>query len=399
MSLTNYELWTFHDVLNHVLGAVVGDDASKRNERQARQAIFEAYQELATVRDWRYFYRRMKITTSASQSSSTITYDHTGGAHERMVTLAAGTWPTDAEKFEIQIDSVRYEVERRVSDTILTLSERANPGSDVDAGTSYILLRDTYELPDDFVGMWQLVDVVAPLRLTAVSWPSDVMLDQRINKATAMPTYYTVGRTHKFAGAQAVIFSPAPGSARTYDAIIKVRPLPLQVYDDNEGTVSLANGATTVNGAETAFATKHVGAVIRFSANAVNPPTSQIGQIRDDIYNPFVLQRVIKRITSATVLEVEQASDYGSDLAAINYRISSRIDIEAGAMLTYFLRLCEAKFAPADRKGVAEREALAKLAFQNAAWADQRMRDDPGSPFLPHSLADIASSVDPTEVA
>lgn len=396
MSLTNYKLTTFGDVLDHVLDAVVGGDASKRNIRQAKKAIVEAYQELPTVRDWRYYFRRLLIRTAASQTSSTITYDHTGGSSERLVTLASGTWPTDAEKYEIIISNVRYEIDRRLSSTTLQLSERANPGADVAAGTSYTLVRDTYELPDDFLAMWELIDVEAPGRITSLPWPSDVFVENRINKTAGQPSFYTVMRTTKFASGYAVVFAPAPSTAREYDAVIKVAPKALTVLDENEGTVTVADASAAVAGTTTNFSQQHVGAVMRISKNATYLPTSLVGQITDDLVNPYALQRVIQRVTDTTNLTLEQVSDYGAALTGSRYRISSRIDIEPGAMFTYFMRLCEAKFAPADRKGVAEREALARVAFQNAAWADQRMREDPGRPYLAHSLADIAASVSPT---
>lgn len=401
MSINNYDLLTFHDAIDAVRDAVVGGDASARNLRQAQRAILEAYQELPTVRDWRYYYRRLKITTVAPYSTGTIEYDHTGGASERLLTLTSGTFPADAEKYEIQIENVRYEIDRRISDTTLQLSERANPGADIAAGESYTLLRDTYELPDDFLAMWDLIDVLAPGRMQMLPWPSDTMLQSRIQKATALPSFYTVARTTKFAGGYGVVFSPAPSSARTYDAIIKVRPLVLKVLDDNEGTASIPDASATVTGVSSNFISgRHVGAVIRFSPNATNPPTSLAGQIdQSNLRNPFTIQRVIKRVDSTTSLEVEQASDYGDDIVAVKYRISSRIDIEPGAMLTYFFRLAESKFGVADRKGVAERVQLAKMAFQEAAWADQRMREDPGAPFMPHSLADIANTVSPTTLA
>lgn len=111
MSLTNYQLFTLHDAVEHVLDQIVGADGSPRNRRQAMRAVLEAYQELPFRRDWRYYYRPLRINTVASQTTGTVAFDLTGGAYERMLTLSSATWPTDAEKYVVSISGVRYEVD------------------------------------------------------------------------------------------------------------------------------------------------------------------------------------------------------------------------------------------------------------------------------------------------
>tara|TARA_E500000331_G_scaffold356741_1_gene416026 strand:- start:6364 stop:9285 length:2922 start_codon:yes stop_codon:yes gene_type:complete len=77
--------------------------------------------------------KRLDIRTwkkTELQGSYTITYDHTGGTYERMLTLSGATWPASAEHGYIFIGGTTYNVYRRISDTVLILDKEFNPGSD-----------------------------------------------------------------------------------------------------------------------------------------------------------------------------------------------------------------------------------------------------------------------------
>lgn len=393
MSLTNFPLYTWYEAADRVLDGVVGGGASARNLRQARQAVDEAYEILHLRRNWRYYYRPFRINTVASQTDGTIEYDYTGGSSERLVTLTGATWPTDAEKYILLIEGVRYEIDRYLSSTTLSLSERVCPQSDIASGTSYTLVRDTYELPDDFAKLGDLRDVLSPGRPIPRVSPSDILREQRLVRTAAVPSMYSIFRTTKFASGLAVVFGPAPSSARQYDGMGLIRPQPLKVFDYSAiGTVATAADSTALTGTDTAFTSDHEGAVIRISADS-KIPSALIGEVDKDRYNPYAMQRIIKRRTDATTLVLEQAAD--QTIATGGYRVSSRIDIEPGVMRVAFLRLAESLFGLHDRKGREEREAIAERAFAIAAAADAtRMLDDAGGTFFAETLADVAASVD-----
>ena len=100
--------------------------------------------------EWTFLFPTATLSINAPQSSSTITYDDTGGSSENLVTLASGTWPTWAADAKIRIDGTDYPVATRVDGTMLTLDSSDNPGADVASGTSYNLHQDDYTLPDEF---------------------------------------------------------------------------------------------------------------------------------------------------------------------------------------------------------------------------------------------------------
>lgn len=103
------------------------------------------------VHDWSFLYKQESIALQDDYSTGTISYDHTGGAYERMITLSGGTWPLWTIEGMIEIDGTDYAIEKVVTHgSILRLAENNNPGADVAAGTSYNLHKDDYDLPDDF---------------------------------------------------------------------------------------------------------------------------------------------------------------------------------------------------------------------------------------------------------
>lgn len=391
MALTNYPLLSLHDAVDATLDAVLGGDASPRSRRMAIKAVKEAYDELPVLRPWRYFYRTWTFATVASQTSGTITYT----ASSRTVTLASSTWPSDVVKYALYIAGARYTIETRTSSTVIVLSERDCPTANVAAGTSYVLARDTYELPDNVRQVVDLYDLNAPGGPLARSEPADILFQQRTMRGTtAMPSMYGVYRSELYASAEAVHFAPSPSSARTYQAYCLCWPLPLKTLDYSVGTVATTADSATVTGTSTVFSSDHVGAVIRFSSTGNTAiPTDLQGEIDKNRLSPYAMQRVIKSRESTTSLTLEQTAD--TTLSGSGYRISSRIDIEPGSMRNAFLRCCEARFATQDRKGAEEREDRYQRALVVAKLADQRLEARGGS-YAPHDLAGIASSVELT---
>lgn len=389
MSLTtNAPLLTFLDATDHVLDQVLGGDASVRNRRQAVRAVQEAYAEIPMRRMWRYYQRPLTIQTVASQTSSTITYT----ASSRSVTLASGTWPTDAIKYAIYINNARHTVATRSSSTVLILDEKDAPTANIAAGTSYTLARDTYELPSNFRSLIKVVDVLANNRPIACVEPADVIEEQYRFRGASLPVLCGVYRSEHLSGSLAIHFAPSPSTARVYNLFGHFWPQELKTLDYNLGTVSTTADSTALVGVGTTFTSDHVGAVIRISpSGSLKLPTDIQGEIDKNRLEPYAQQRVIRSRTDGTNLVLEQAAD--SALTTSGYRISSRIDIEPGAMRNAFLRCCEAKFATQDRAGSEQREAKYERALAFAMAADQRIQDTSPGGFAPNSLADVAASV------
>jgi hypothetical protein len=393
MSLTRYELATFQDAIEQVLDAVVGGDADPRRRRNAARAVREALRDLANYRNWSCYYRRVMLATVAQQTDGTLAYDHTGGSSERLVTLSGATVDSSVELAELIIGNVRYEVEKYLSSTTFTLSERANPGADVAAGTSYTLVRPTYSLPDDFGAMGQLLDPQSAGRvLSEVTLEEALQIDRTVRTA-GLPWAYAFARHPRYAGGRSLRFAPSPTTARTYDAIYRARPLPLLVELEDDGLVSITSGSPTVT-CDTAgtFTQQHVGCVLRLSADNSNPPTTAAGNLQD-VVNPYTFQGVVRSVESSTSLTLEQAAD--QTLGPVCYTLSSRLDLEAGAMLNALLKMAEARMASIEgRDDWAERKKEAVEALQVAAEADLTSFPGSANPPVPTRLGDLATSID-----
>jgi hypothetical protein len=386
---TNYELWTFQDVLEHVLDVILGTNRSPRNVRSARRAIDNAYREFPNNRQWKYFQRRLRIATVAEQTTGSVAYTHS----TRTMTLSDATWPADVVNYSILIDHARYEIESRTSDTVIVLSSDMNPGADLAAGTLYRAFQDTYQLPANFASMGQLQDTVDPMRAFREATLQEMTENNRFYRS-GLPTSYTVGKHSRYAGGLAIVLAPAPSTARVYECVYTARPRALRTLLYSTGTATSTADSTAVSGAGCTFIADYVGSVLRLSRNTTEPPTSIIGNY-DGIDNPFAFQRIIRSVTDATNLVLEQAAD--QSLAAVKYTISDPVDLEHGSMFNAFLNLCELKFAEMENRSATEismRSSRYRQAWLDAAEIDNRGSPPNNPPNYPMSLADWANSVD-----
>lgn len=391
MSLFDYPLLALNEAVDYTLDQVVGGDLSPRSRRLALMAVQAAYDEIPARRMWRYYAWSDTIQTNALTTGS-CSFVYTGGTYERMLTASTSMFDSTAPAKAVAIAGVRYGIESYKSSTVVTLEEGDSPTSDLSSGTSFSLIQDVYELPSFIRQIDYLYDTLAPGRMLPMNSYDSIMRERRLVRTSAVPLMYWVGRSKRYASSMAVHFAPSCTSSRKYQYTGQRWPIPLTTLDDKIGTVATTANSTTVTGTGTSFSSKHVGCVIRIASDAnAQVPTSLAGEIDKNSLNPYAFQGVIKSVTSATSLELEQPCD--QTLSTSGYRISSRIDIEPGAMRQAFLRCCEAKFATQDRKGAQEREARYEKALELAMAADQRQVESPGVSFVPHTLADIAASV------
>jgi hypothetical protein len=386
MSLTNYECWTSQDAVDHVLDAVTAGDADARRIRNARRAVLEAYDDLINYRNWSYYYRRLPpITTVAAITTGTLAYTQS----TRTVTLSGVTIDSSIEFYELMVGRVRYEIDKYLSPTTFTLTERANPGADLAAGTTYSLQRAVFSLPDDFICMGSLVDAQSPGRmLTEVTQQELLQLNRTITTVN-LPWVYATGPHQKYSGGQAITFGPTPNAARTYDAMYRSRGTRLNVWQVDTGLVTLTNGSATVSCDTASFTQAHVGCVLRVSGTT-DPPTSRVGNSLN-LDNPYAFQGVVRSVENSTSLTLQQAADQA--FAGAPFTLSSRLDIVAGTMLTALLRMAEARMAALEgRDDRAERDAEARVALVRAAEADNTSFPSNATSPLPMRLGDFGTS-------
>jgi hypothetical protein len=308
------------------------------------------------------------------------------------VTLVGATFPTNAKYYEIMISGIRYDIDTYVDSTHVTLTVASNPGADIAVATTYILYRDTYPLPDDFIQMGTLVDATNAGRQMQLVPVDYILRSNRAIRTVGVPLLYAVTKVYENQGSLGIVLSPTPNSARTFDFMYQVRPRALQTEVYSTGTVSVTSGADAVTGSgTTVWTSKHVGCLLRFSPDAQSLPTSLAGSPTNDS-NPYAIQGIVSAVGG--VNSITLADNATQTLASVKYTLSDPIDIEAGAMFTAFLRLCERAYAVlTGRTDIAARQQLADRALYNAVCADGR-NNTIGEPLRgTGSLADLVSSV------
>lgn len=345
-------------------------ERSAANLRNARRSAIEAYRYLTTCYDWSLYVTKYILATVASQTSSTITFDYTGGAYERMATIAAGTWPSWAAFGKIIIDGVHYDIEDRKSSTIITLTAASTPTADVAAGTSYTIYRSAYPLPVNFRNMTRMLDADSDLVIPVVTDAQEHFSTQGINSTPGEPTQVSIRGDNEYFGSLGVVFSPPPSTIRYYDVLYNRSARDLNIEKYNTGTV--VTSGTTVTGTSTVFPEDCVGSIIRFSDSST-VPTSVIGESggSSPVDNRYYAQRTITARASTTSLTMDSALT--TNVSGTKYSISDPLDIEYHSMFGALKALAEAEFYRfTDRKQGPQIQAMADKKLLLAIEADNR---------------------------
>lgn len=359
---------TYKDALDHA-EAFTGGGTDTRNQNQIYAAVQDAYSHISHKRAWKYLQRFERINTIASYSTGTVDFDLTGGATvERQLTLASGTWPALAADGWVRIASVDYEIERRISDTIVQLSERAAPTADVAAGTAYTFWKDSYRFSStvvellfspshqDFYGMEQM-DMGEWMEMRTRS------------NAGGIPTHYAVG-AHPNYGYWGIFLYPYPTTARAINIMAHHRARTLFITGDAtaDNTQTVTSSSTTVTGSSTSFdTTNHVGSIIRFSANASDAPTGLDGRTR------FAAERRIVAVASTTSLTIDSAYTAAT---GVKYVISDPVDLHEG-MIPVFKATINREMGNKQRsKDMNRIEAIYRQGIVEAFEADRVLRPE-----------------------
>lgn len=361
-------VWTMQDFV-HLLVDRIGVDRSSRPLRLARLAVINAQRDLPYRHNWSHYFSRFHVNAEAEFTTGTIAYDHTGSANEREVTLSGGTWPTNAKFGYLVIANQHYEVEQRISDTILTLTAENNPGADIAGGTSFTWYRDNYLLPINYARMSRLYDP-ANIRPLDYIEPTEFMEKSRLWRTPSTPHCYTIMHSPEHLGALSLYLGPAPSTAQEYDALYQREPNELRTEEEVNGTVTVSAGATSVTGTGTSFSQEHIGSIIRFSDNGSQEPNPFWGDFLDE-HNPYFAQRVIQTVPSSTSLTIDSEVSASTTLTDVKFSISDPIDVRAGAMMTAFQKLAEYHFAELMKMDDAgDRFAMAERTIQMAIAND-----------------------------
>lgn len=338
-------IWTYQDAVIQLLD-LNGLEADWLNLANAKRAVLEAYREFPTLHAWKYLSRRATFATVAPYRTGTVAYDHTGGTYERQLTLTNGTWPSWAASGCVQVGNATYHIDERKSSTVVTLDANENPGADVAAGTAHLTFQNEYLLPSDYRRHGRVMDTDTPRELEYVS-PDLLHANYQLATNTpSAPYQYTVVGSPDLPGRLVMQLHPVPDAARKYAFAWDRQPRAMSAYAYSTGTAGGDADDTEITGSGTSWNSTHVGSVIRFGSSA-ELPTGPFGP-RADVGVEAVHESRIAAVTGTAALTLETALP--STLAGVKYTISDPVDLEVGAMLNAFLRLCELKHAGMNKR-------------------------------------------------
>lgn len=288
-------LLTYHDLLDYITALTDGGARSK-DLRLFKEAILGAYRDVSSAAEWGYYMTEGRVDLVANYNTGTITYDHTGGANERQLTLSGGTWPSWAAQGRIRINDVVYPVDSRVSSTVITLGSSMNPTADISSGSSYELYKSVYPLPTD---LWRLYDVAVeksywvPYYITPTQW----LQRERFVQTSGQTWAWTIMKSPDDDGRWALWVDPSPDTAEPLGFIYRRRPRTLRwsgtETEARSYTISGSSGSSTAT-TSTALPSSMVGSILRFGTTSTNP-SGLAGN------SPFIEQHKIKSISSTTV--------------------------------------------------------------------------------------------------
>lgn len=152
-------------------------------QKDIKQAIIRAYDELSSMRDWSYYHVHGRIVLEAPYSTGTVSSSGT------TVTLTGGTWPTwAATGGTLRVGEEISRVASRTSGSVIILSMalKANVSNQ-----PYILYRNVYTLPANFRNMDEPSDEYnwwSGLYVT----PDEAMKLERVSNSSGKPYHWTV---------------------------------------------------------------------------------------------------------------------------------------------------------------------------------------------------------------
>lgn len=376
-------VFTFYDIVQRLL-LRNGLSGSSSDVTRLRVAVDDAYRELPTLHKWRFYNRKLMLRTDASVSITSCTYDHTGGTYERQLTItSAQVWPATAQYGEVQMGDATYQIERRISDTVVTLTTELNPGADGNF-TSVAWCRSAYVWPvpiREVREMWRATSLV---RLQPAS-QLEVPRIQKVLRKPGTPLRYALLPSRDRFGSTDVVLIPAPSESEIYEATVTVRPIALRNYEVSGSDAAITSGSTTVTCSGASFSQKLVGTLFRLSPNSSLPR----GNHQDDVTREdYVSQAFVRRVISATQLELTEAAS--ETATGRGYSISDVLDVEPATMLNVIEALAMERFAMnADHAKLAESKELTRQALRQAVAAECSANyDQEATPMTPFWLGD-----------
>lgn len=358
---------TAYDCIDFAMRVMEGQGVSA-NQQSMRWALHNAYMELGQEFAWSFLHKHGRIFLHAAQDDGTATYDHTGGAYERLLTLSGATFPSWAEDASVRIDGVTCRIEDTKSTTTATLDATMNPGRDVAAGSSYRIYPSYYALPNDFKRLATPRAESVGWELTEMSY-DDIMALDRDNDETGTPVYYCIRGVEDLYGQMGLFIHPDSDDEKTLDFIYERMPREIRYTGweaaDYAGTISVTAASPNVTGAgSTGWSSLMQGAIMRIGTSASNAPTGLRGTAA------WVEERAIATVSTTSLILLD--NDIETSRSGVKCRITDPIDIDPSLHQAMLWGVARHLAIERNYDGVARIEAQYAKAVSDARRANNR---------------------------
>lgn len=267
------DVFTWYDLLTDLMDNG-GITLAGADDRKLRGACLDAYRDVAR-REWKFLLGHRMLQTTAAVTA-TGSYDHTGGASERLVTLTSGVFTQSVfNDVTLIIDGLPYQPDQFLTTTTCTLAPHNNPGADVASGTIKIV-RNIYAAPGDFLRPFA---PQAESEHEGIGWVSpEAMLAMEMRSQHYGNVSAAAVMAHpKFIGQKCLRVWPYPTTVEQISLLYTrlCRPLVYSGYQSGHyGTFTLdigtdANRATMVSGIT--VSRKMIGSMFRLRSDTEYP--------------------------------------------------------------------------------------------------------------------------------
>jgi hypothetical protein len=262
-----------------------------------RMAVQDAYDDLANHYDWKWYNRRLIITTSPTVTA-TVDFDLTGGTAERLFTLASGTLPSWLRYGFVSYNNQAYYVDRVLNSTTFTVKDGSSPNSDLN-DVSVVFVRESYPLPYTIRTINEVWSTTAPRKLSPSNL-RELTGYSRITGRYGTALQYNMQRSNVDFGVTDFTLLPAQENAETFEINCVVYPKALRVYEE-KGVDGAATGTSVFTSAGAKFSSNMVGSILRLSPDG-NLPKSNYHF--EESRSEWESQWMIVKVNSTTEIEV-----------------------------------------------------------------------------------------------
>lgn len=357
------EVFTLHQLV-HRLTLRSGSKPTDRTTAMFVRAIQDAMRGLVGKHPWNYFRRNSRFTSSAPVDV-TIAYDHTGGTHERLMTITGGTsWPADAALGEIRSGERRYRVHKRITTLQATLEPDFSLTGDLTG--DYTWERRAYSFTREIEKTHYLHNLTLDRQVPFMP-VTDFERESHYDFGGGYFDKFTWANHGGQFGTSEIILLPAPRLVETYEISATVKPIIPTIESEGGTDAAGTQAAYQVSSSQASFSQRLVGTVFRLSSDAT-PPT----QFSSD---KWTFQSFVTKVVDANTLEL--ADPLPETFTGRGYVVSSPMDIEASIMLEAVEDEAYYQYTKNhDHKTLPQAKALARESLLQAIARDNRIGFD-----------------------